>query len=169
MRITQKAREREPKGETAARGPSISLRFYPKKARPVLHALGLRFTTQQFCFPRNKTSPVTYFHPAATATNIRHFSTSTAEEPAALGIQEETLHRLFGATHAACVLSEHIFSVLLVPASTSSSLCSPSFTAKKQELLPSHQPYRKYLSLLQQVAFYLVLQLAGGSLWSSGP
>lgn len=60
------------------------LRFYPKKARPVPHALGFRFMTQQLCFPRNKTSPVTYFHPAALATNIRHVSTSTAEEPAAL-------------------------------------------------------------------------------------
>lgn len=86
--------------------------FCPKKVRPAPRALGLRFMTQQLRIPRNKTSPVTYSHPAALAIN---FSTSTAEGPAALWIRGWALHPPSRASHTAWVLSKHICLVLCPP------------------------------------------------------
>lgn len=86
--------------------------FCPKKVRPVPPALGLRFMTQQPRFPRNKTYPATYSHPAALAI---HFSISTAEEPAALWIRGWALHPPSRASHTAWVFSKHICLVLCPP------------------------------------------------------
>lgn len=175
LQIMQMAREREWKRETAARGLSISLRFYPKKARPIPHALGLRFMTQQLCFLRNKTSPVTSFYPAALATNIRLFSTSTAEEPATLWIQDEThcidlseLHALPG-----CSLNtSSLLSVVLVLVSASSfSFFSPFFTANNQT------PSSPIISHIENTTTYsskLHFTLSSNSqealtFWSPGP
>lgn len=112
--------------------------------------------TQQLCFPRNKTSHITYFHLATLATNVRRFA---LPKLTAHGVQEGPQGiRLLSASCSAWMLSKYIILILCIPWP---SLCFKlqlffSLIYSKQPgcLLPaiSHKA-RKYSHLLHKLPF----------------